>query len=202
MRGGGGGISGDDLFHYVYGVLHLSRYRKRFAANLAKELPRIPVPKDPAHFWALADAGKQLGDLHVGYENAEPWPIEFAKGGWQPEADIAPMSWFRVGKPMKHPARARNKDLSQIIYNPHIMVANVPTEAYEYVVNGKAAIAWVMLRQCVTRHRKSGIINDANQYASETMQDSAYPLQLLARVIRVSMDTLRIVKTLPEPEWQ
>ena len=111
------------------------------------------------------------------------------------------MEWFRVGKPMRHPGSGRAKDRTRVRYNDYITVSGIPEEAYGYMVNGKPAIAWAMERQCVKTHKASGIVNDANRFALETMQDPAYPLKLLARVIRVSMDTLRIVSQLPEPAW-
>ena len=201
--GGGCGesISADDLFHYVYGTLHLPGFRSRYAANLKKELPRIPFPLELNHFWALADAGRQLGELHVHYDNVEPWPIEFESGGWAPRLGMSAMEWFRVGKPMRHPGRGRDKDRTCIRYNDFITVKGVPKDAYDYMVNGKPAIAWVMTRQCVKTDKASGIVNDANCYAVETMNDPAYPLKLLARVLRVSMETQRIVRQLTEPEW-
>ena len=192
-------VTADHLFHYVYGVLHVSAYRSKYAANLKKELPRIPVPVHVEDFWALVRGGEELADLHVKYDTVDPWPIAFEKGGWEPRADMASMDWFRVGKPMRHPGRGRTKDVTRVTYNDHITVKGIPEEAYGYRVNGKPAIAWVMERQRVRKDRASGIVSDANRYALETMQDPAYPLKLLARIIRVSMETQRIVGQLPEP---
>ena len=109
--------------------------------------------------------------------------------------------WFRVGKPMRHPGRGKDKDRTRVRYNEFITVKGIPQDAYGYMINGKPAIAWVMTRQCVKTDKASGIVNDANRYALETMQDPAYPLKLLARVIRVSMETQHIVRQLPEPMW-
>ena len=195
-------LTADHLFHYVYGVLHVPAYRVKYAANLKKELPRIPVPVKPGEFWTLVQAGQQLGDLHVNYEAVEPWPIEFEKGGWEPRAGFAAMEWFRVsGRPMRYLGSGRAKDKTRVRYNDYITVSGIPEEAYDYMVNGKPAIAWVMERQCVKTHKASMIVNDANRFALETMQDPAYPLKLLARVIRVSMETQRVVSQLPEPSW-
>ena len=198
----GAQITGDELFYYIYGVLHLPAYRSRFATNLQKEIPRIPVPNRLEDFHALSQAGQKLGELHGNYDHVDPWQIEFEAGGWDPADGLSQEEWFRVNKPMKHPGRARNKDLARIIYNDHITVANIPQKALDYEVNGKPAVAWVMERQCVTTHKASGIVNDANRYAMETMGDPAFPLKLLARVIRVSIETQNIINTLPEPAWQ
>ncbi len=102
---------------------------------------------------------------------------------------------------MRHPGKGRQKDQSKIIYNGQITVQGIPEEAYEYMVNGKSAIAWVMERQRVKTDRKSQIVNDANRFAIETMQDPAYPLRLLAKVITVSLETVKIVETLREIEF-
>ena len=73
-------VSKRDIFHYIYGLLHVPSYRHRFANNLSKELPRIPLAADPDHFTALVAAGHELGDLHVGFDRVDPWPLEFANG--------------------------------------------------------------------------------------------------------------------------
>ena len=202
--GMGSELTADMLFHYIYGVLHVPSYREKYAANLRKELPRIPIPERPEDFRALAQAGEELGYLHVGYDEADPWPIDFENGGWTPPPHISDLVWFRVGRAMRHPRQpnAKAKDRTRVVYNDHITVQGVPDEAYAYMVNGKPAIAWVMERQCVKTDKASGIVNDANRYALETMQNPAYPLELLAKVIRVSMETLRIVRQLPNPAWR
>ena len=193
----GDDYTADDLFHYIYGVLHIPAYRQNFAANLKKELPRIPPPDDDAQFIALAEAGRKLAELHVDYESAQEWPLEFEKGGWEPKAE----HWFYVSKPMRHPKQGKSQDRTRILYNDHITVCDIPSQAYDYKVNGKPAIAWVMERQCVKTDKNSGIITDANRFAVDTMHDSAYPLKLLAKVIYISIETLKIVDALPEPIW-
>ena len=196
-------ISPEDLFYYIYGVLHVPHYRTRYANNLRIELPRIPLPKDAAQFWMLAEAGRNLGVLHVGYEEVQEYPIEFAKGGWEPKDGTPSEDWFRVGnRSMQHPGKARQKDQSCIMYNDHITIKGIPPEAHDYVVNGKPAIAWIMERQRVKTDRDSQIVNDANRFAIETMKDPAYPLRLLAKVITVSLETNRIVDTLREVEFE
>jgi len=89
-------------------------------------------------------------------------------------------------------------DKTTVIYNHNITMTNIPLEAYEYVVNGKPALEWVMERQCVKTDKDSGIINDANDYANETMKNPAYPLELFQRVITVSLETMKIVRSLPK----
>ncbi len=191
----GSTVSKRDIFHYIYGLLHVPSYRRRFANNLSKELPRIPLATDPNHFAALVAAGRELGDLHVGFDRVEPWPLKFANGSWD-----APATYFRVQK-MKLGGTQKAPDRTTIIYNSHITVTDIPAAAWDYEVNGKPALKWVMERQAVSTDKASGIVNDANRYATETLGDPSYPLKLLACVVRVSMETNRIVKGLPEPMW-
>ena len=103
---------------------------------------------------------------------------------------------YRVEK-MKYGKRGRDKDLTTLIYNAKITVTGIPLEAYDYVVNGKPALDWVVERQCVKTDKDSGIVNDANDWAIETMGNPKYPLELFQRVITVSLETLKIVKALP-----
>lgn len=195
-------ITKDDLFYYVYGLLHSEEYRSRFAENLSKELPRIPAVKQAKDFWAFVEAGRQLGDLHCDYEGVEPYPVTFEQGALELAHIPDPVKFFRVEKMKFH--KVRNKegklepDKSTVIYNSNITMTGIPLEAYDYVVNGKAALDWVMERQCVKTDKKSGIVNDANAYANETVGDPAYPLKLFQRVITVSLETMKIVRALPK----
>jgi predicted helicase len=99
---------------------------------------------------------------------------------------------------MKYGKKGKDKDLSTLIYNDKITVTGIPLEAYEYVVNGKPALDWVVERQCVSTHKDSGIVNDANDWAIETMQNPKYPLELFLRVVTVSLETMKIVNALPK----
>ena len=189
-------IGREDIFHYIYGLLHSIDYRERYRANLAKELPRIPCVKSVKDFRMFRDAGKRLGELHVGYESVDLYPAEIATGG-KALSTMQPKAAYRVTK-MKHPGSGRNKDRTTVIYNPYITIRNIPEDAWDYVVNGKPALQWVMLRQCVKTHKASGIVSDANRYAIETVGDPRYPLDLFLRVITVSLETMKIVRALPE----
>jgi predicted helicase len=192
-------ISKEDLFHYIYGLLHSPAYRTRFANNLAKQLPRIPAVKTFADFAAFRDAGRALGDLHVNFETATPYMVTFKEGSHAliPEADTNPQKFYRVKK-MKFGGKGKEKDKTTVIYNDHITLQNIPLAAYDYIVNGKAALDWVMERQVVKTDKDSGIINDANDYANETVGTPRYPLELFQRVITVSLETVRIVAGLPD----
>ena len=182
-------ISKEDLFYYIYGLLHSEEYKTKYADNLTKALPRIPRVKTIADFRTLEQAGRKLADLHLNYENKELYPVTFAKDISNLQADD-----YRVIK-MKF---ANKADRSKIIYNGKITLENIPIEAYDYVVNAKSAIEWVMERQGVSTHKDSGIVNDANDWAIETMNNPRYPLELLQRVITVSLETVKIINNLPK----
>jgi predicted helicase len=191
-------INKEDLFYYIYGLLHSPDYRERFNNNLAKALPRIPAVKTFADFAAFRDAGRALGDLHVNFESVEPYMVTFKEGTHDliPEAQADPVKFYRVTK-MKFGGKGKEKDKTTVIYNANITMQNVPLEAYGYVVNGKPALEWVMERQVVKQDKASGIFNDANDYANETVGDPRYPMELFQRVITVSLETMRIVNGLP-----
>ncbi len=183
----GEAITKEDLFYYIYGLLHSPDYRDRYADNLSKELPRIPHVKTAADFWAFSQAGRELADLHLNYETVQPYPLTIEAKGPLADAD------YRVEK-MKF---AKKGDKTTVIYNGKITLRAIPEAAWDYVVNGKAALDWVMERQCVKTDKASGIVNDANDWAIETMGNPKYPLELFQRVVTVSLETQKIVAALP-----
>ena len=185
-------ISKEDIFYYTYGLLHNEEYRERYADNLTKELPRIPCVKKAEDFWAFSKAGRDLAHWHLNYETVEKYKATLDTGStaYNQLTDED----FYVEK-MKF---AKKGEKGTVIYNKRITVKDIPVEAYEYVVNGKPALEWVMERQGVSTHKDSGIVNDANNWAIETMGNPAYPLELFLRVITVSLETMKIVKGLPK----
>lgn len=182
-------ICKEDIFYYIYGLLHSQEYCERYADNLTKELPRIPCVNTAQDFWAHSKAGRDLAELHINYETVDCYPVKLDKGIKRLSADD-----YKVTK-MKF---AKKGDKSAVVYNHNITITNIPLEAYDYVVNGKPALEWVMERQAVTIDKKSGIENDANLWATETMGDAKYPLELFQRVITVSLETMKIVNALPK----
>lgn len=192
-------ITKEDLFYYIYGLLHVPDYRERFKNNLAKALPRIPPVRSFADFAAVRDAGRRLGELHVNFENVEPYLVTFKEGDHSliNEAQDDPVKFYRVKK-MKFGGKGKEKDKTTVIYNDNITMQNIPHGAYDYVVNGKPALEWVMERQVVKQDKASGIVNDANDYGNETIGDPRYPLDLFRRVITVSLETMNIVNELPK----
>ncbi|OIR19961.1 type I restriction enzyme EcoKI subunit R [mine drainage metagenome] len=186
-------ISKEDVFYYVYGLLHSQDYRERYADNLAKELPRIPRVKTVADFWAFSQAGRKLADLHLNYETVEPYPLKIEAAGKLTDAD------YRAEK-MKYGKKGKDKDITTLHYNDKITLTGIPLSAYDYIVNGKPALDWVVERQCVKPDKDSGIVNDANDWAIETMNNPRYPLELFMRVVTVSLETMKIVSGLPKLE--
>ena len=195
-------ITKEDLFYYIYGLLHSPEYRERYKDNLSKELPRIPAVKRFEDFQAFSQAGRELAHWHLDYETVDCYPVTLDFTGGPQSLSACKNEHFYVRK-MKFPKTTdsetgkRVNDKKTVIYNEYITVRDIPVEAYDYVVNGKSAIKWVMERQAVTTDKKSGIVNDANLWATETMNNAAYPLELLQRVITVSLETMKIVNSLP-----
>ncbi|MGG3752844.1 DEAD/DEAH box helicase [Heyndrickxia coagulans] len=174
-------LSDDDVFYYVYGVLHSKEYREKYANNLKKELPRIPVLKNKEKF---VDIGRKLADLHLNYEMVEPYSDVVI------EAKASPS--YKVKK-MKHP----KKDvLDKIVFNTDITISNIPEKAYEYVVNGRPAIEWIIDQYQVKTDKNSGIVDDPNLYSD----DERYVFDLLLRIINVSVQTVDLVNSLPPLE--
>ena len=185
-------ITKEDIFYYTYGLLHSEEYRTRYADNLTKELPRIPCVKKAEDFWIFSKAGRELAHWHLNYETVEPYKATLDTGSTA--YNQLTTEDFYVEK-MKF---AKKGEKGTVIYNKRITIKDIPLEAYNYVVNGKPALEWVMERQGVSTHKDSGIVNDANDWAIETMNNAAYPLELFLRVITVSLETMKIVKSLPK----
>jgi predicted helicase len=180
----GKNISKEDIFYYVYGVLHDNEYRNRFSSDLKKSLPRIPLVDDVKDFWSFSKAGRALADLHINYEKVPAYKGVKVEGLRSGDYAVEKMRFPQKGQ----------KDT--ILYNNSITIRDIPAKAYEYVVNGKSAIEWVMERYQVTVHKDSGIVNDPNDWAKES-GNPRYILDLLLSVINVSMQTVEIVEGLP-----
>ncbi len=216
-------INKEDLFYYVYGFLHSPDYRLAFSADLKKMLPRIPLVESASDFWAFGRAGRKLAELHLNYESAEPYRALVVSSGTATsdlplfhgeaaDARIAysaedPQTLYRVTQMRfakklkdKNDKSKRTDDKSRIVYNEKLTIAGIPAEAYEYVVNGKSAIEWLMERYAVSTDKASGIANDPNDYAAEH-GDPAYIFNLVLRIITVSLETVKIVKALPKLQF-
>lgn len=183
-------ITKEDIFYYVYGILHSPEYRKRFDSDLTKMLPRMPFAKD---FWAFSKAGRDLARWHLNYETVEPYAL--IQDG---EISLGDPMLFKVNK-MYFPKLGSKEDKSTIIYNTRIKLGGIPLEAYEYVVNGKSAIEWVMERYQLSVDKDSQIKNDPNDWCKE-VNDPEYIINLIKRVVRVSVESVKIINSLPKIE--
>ncbi|MBE2217755.1 MAG: DEAD/DEAH box helicase [Ignavibacteria bacterium] len=177
-------VSKEDLFYYVYGLLNCQDYCFIFANDLKKMSPRLPLLDEPKDFWSFSKAGRELAELHLNYETVKPADVKVTG---------AESKFYTVEK-MRFPSKS---DKSKILFNSKITIEGIPAEAYEYVVNGKSAIEWIMERYQVTVNKDSGIKNDPNDWAIE-VGNPRYILDLLLSIITVSLETVRIVKSLPK----
>ena len=166
-----------DIFHYVYAFLHHPNYRERYQANLKRDLPRLPYTPD---FWAFAKAGQRLGEIHVGYEDVEEYPLDFV------ESPDVQLDW-RVEK-MK-----LSKDKTQLVYNKFLTLEGIPAKAFEYRLGNRSALEWVIDQYCVKTDKRSGIVNDPNRE-----DDPQYIVRLIGQVVAVSLETMAIVEELPD----
>jgi predicted helicase len=210
----GKNVNKEDIFYFVYGFLHSKEYREKFANDLKKMLPRLPLLEEVKDFWAFSKAGRQLAELHLNYETVAPFEgLEIT--GAEKEIytvlhlnyeTVAPFEGLEIKGAEKEiytveKMRFPKKDQKDtIIYNSQIIISNIPATAYEYVVNGKSAIEWIMERYQVTVHKESGIKNDPNDWAKETNKPR-YILDLLLSIINVSMQTVEIVNNLPKVKF-
>ena len=181
-------VTKEDIFYYEYGFLHSKEYRETFANDLKKMLPRLPLVEDVKDFWSFSKAGRKLAELHLNYETVAPSPDVTVTGDDGTTYNVEKM-------------RFPKKDQKETIhYNSKITVSNIPSKAYEYVVNGKSAIDWIMERYQVSKHKESGIVNDPNDWAKE-VGNPRYILDLLLSIINVSVQTVDIVNSLPKVDF-
>jgi predicted helicase len=175
-------ITKEDIFYYVYGILHSPEYKTRFAADLKKMLPHIPYAEN---FLAFSKAGRDLAHWHLNYETIDPYPlVEYQSELYLDEDD------YRVEKMV---FGNRNKDKTTIIYNSKITLSGIPLEAYDYKVCDRSALEWIIERYQYTKDKDSGITNDPNDWSEEPR----YILDLVKRIVRVSVETVKIVNSLP-----
>ena len=167
-----------DIFHYNYGLLHHPEYREKYEANLKRDLPHIPFAKD---FWAFAEAGAQLANLHVNYES-QP---EYDKLKFIQNPDV-PLNW-RVEK-MK-----LSKDKTSLVYNDFLTISGIPEKAFDYRLGTRSALEWIINQYCVKIDKRSGIVNDPNR-----ADDPQYIVKLIGKVITVSLETVKIIEGLPD----
>jgi predicted helicase len=197
----GDDITDDDVFAYVYGVLHSPDFRSTFETSLKKEAPRVPLVESRADFDALASAGQELLDLHACYETVDPYPLveEWAAGA-TPDADPTvllvgskKMAYATVSDPA---SGTKVPDRSRLIYNPHLTLSGIPLRTHDYMLGTRSGIDWIVDRYYIKTDKASGITNDPNQWGLER-DEPRYIIDLIKRVITVSIRTVDIVGSLP-----
>jgi len=207
----GKSVTKEDIFYYVYGFLHSPTYRETYANDLKKMLPRLPLVEDVKQFWDFSKAGRELAELHLHYEDVPPHPdvitmispMGVSSALSQANKDEMEYLHYRVDKMRfgKKEVTIDGKtkkvdDKSIIYYNGQITIEGIPDRAYDYQVNGKSAIEWIMERYQVTTHKDSGITNNPNDWSAEQGKPR-YILDLLLSIIHVSTQTVEIVDGLP-----
>ena len=183
-------ITKDDIFYYVYGILHAPSYREQFANDLSKMLPRIPYAPD---FTAFAKAGYKLADLHLNFETCKQYPlkVEFPNMS-SPPTDLenaAPNLFLLTEKAMRYgPDMKRSLDI-----NTHVRLSGIPEDAYRYVVNGRSPLEWFIDRYYIKTDKDSGIVNDPNGWFA----DPRDLVTAIKRIVYVSVESVRIIDNLP-----
>ena len=174
----GHAVPKEALFYYVYGYLHKTDWREAFAADLKKELPRIPLVARAADFEEIARIGRELADLHLHYEALEPYPLE----------EVGSFSNPRIEK-MTFPG----KDKTQVKVNDTLTLRGIPPEAHDYVVNGRSPVEWVLDRYQVKRDKASGLLSDPNLWAPENPR---YIPELIKRLVTLSLRSRELMRAL------
>ena len=191
-------VSKDDIFYYVYGILHSPEYRSRFSSDLKKMLPRIPLTQETADYRKFTKAGRALAEWHLNYETSEPYPLaeissELGLDPWK-QFHVTKMTFAKPTPAQK--AAGLKADKTRILYNSNLTLDGIPLEAYDYIVNGKPALEWIMERYQFSKDKASGITNDPNDWCKEH-NNPRYIVDLMKRVTRVSLETMKIVNALP-----
>jgi len=164
------------IFHYVYGLLHHPSYRDKYAANLKRELPRLPMAPD---FWAFSKSGGKLADLHLNYEDATPYPLKAIENS-------------KVPFSLKVEKMRLSKNKRQLKYNDFLSLDGIPERVFDYKLGNRSALEWVIDQYRVKVDKRSGIINDPNR-----PDDKESILELVKKIITVSLETLTVIDALP-----
>lgn len=172
-------VTKEDIFYYVYGILHNKEYREKYSNDLKKTLARIPFVKTIEDFNAYNKAGRDLAEIHLNYETIEPYNLD-EESKENPSYRVDKMKW--------------NKEKTELRFNNDILFKNIPPRALEYVINGRSPIEWVADQYKISIDKASGIKNDPNLYST----DEKYIYNLVKRVVTVSLKTLDIIDNLPK----
>lgn len=185
-------ISKEDIFFYVYALLHHPEYRERYHADLKKMLPRIPKAVD---FWSYSTIGRELADLHINHERMPAYSSIQAE--WSMDTPTDEWAKYHVTKLVWAKTSGKAKDLTRLIYNDYLTFSGIPAEANECKIGGRSPLEWMVDRYKITTDKKSGIVNDPNDYCRE-VGDPAYIAKLVPSLVTVSMRTQELMRALPE----
>ena len=178
----GSKVTKEDIFYYLYAVLQSKQYIENYGDNLSKEMPRIPMLEG---FFEWVPIGRQLASLHLGYERVvDPASLGLTVEITKEDYTVTQIKFAKEGK---------DKKKDTIIFNPYITISGIPERAYEYVVNGRSAIEWIMESYRIKTDKDSGITDDPNTYG-----DEKYIFNLLISIIDLSIRTQDLLDTLPE----
>ena len=183
------GLNLDETFAYIYGLLNSREYQEKYANDLKKDLARIPIVKNKEKY---VEVGQKLMDLHLNYEEVPVYEGVDITPFVNPSYKVTKM---RFAKKRDENGKLVN-DSSAIVFNSDITISNIPEKAYEYVVNGRSAIEWIIDQYQVKTDKKSGITDDPNDYSD----DEKYIFNLLLRIINVSVQTVDLINSLPNFE--
>lgn len=188
----GAQVTKDDVFASIYALLHSEQYRSTYAADLKRQLPRIPLPDTAEDFRKFVESGEQLSELHIRYEEQPDYPLneETAFG------DAGDPDFYRVQK-LRWGGKARTPDKTQIVVNDNVTLTGIPDEAHEYMLGSRSALEWILDRYQVKTDKASGIVNDPNDWGLEH-GNPRYIVDLIKKVTYVSVETMKIVKALPK----
>ena len=181
-------VTREDIFYYVYGFLHLPAYREKFSAELKKSLPKIFLVDDAETFWALSKAGRSLAAVHLNYESQPPPAGVEVIGAEKNNFSVTKLRF------------ASKSDRTTLIYNSDVTIKNIPPRSFDYVVNGRSPLEWIIDRYQVKTDTASKIVNDPNAWATEH-DKPRYILDLILSCLTVSLKTLDIVDALPQVKF-
>ena len=186
-------VTKDEVWEYLYGVMHAPDWRERYRHDLQRNLPRIPLADD---FEAFRSAGRKLMDLHIGYEAVEEWPVECSVDGESDNGD-ADSATYRIEARMRWGKRADGtEDRSVLMVNRRCRLVDIPTEAEDYKISGRSPLQWAIDSLRVKHDKPSGIVDDPNGW--QAWADEPFNLiRHLRRLVRVSVETAEIVAGLP-----
>jgi predicted helicase len=169
-----------DIFYYIYGLFHSKEYVNLFSAELKKAPPRIPISEN---FVEIVRIGKELMELHIGYESIEPYTL-----------DASLQRDFLNSKNKIQKLKFFKKDSTKIVINENLIIKNIPAEVHDYQVNGKSALAWVVDKYNFKVNSDAQISNDPNSFSN----DDNYIFELIFRIINLSIQTNKLIKELPK----